>query len=321
MCVGDTIALVAPAGPVDPTRVDRAVARLEAAGFRIKTFGDLHRQRGYLAGDDQARTEEFNAAIRDDESVAIIPARGGYGMGRILDQLDYDALARRPKLITGFSDITALHAAVGQRIGLVTFHSPNPQDGIGRGDGLSELSARTFWRAVLAEGYAAGDAGYEIPLTDAEQQQTITLQGGVARGPIAGGNLAVLSALEGTPYELQAAGTILLIEDIGEQPYRIDRYLCQLRLSGKLEQLAGVLIGQLTDCTPEDGKPSLSLDDILLDYFAPLGLPVLTNYPIGHARDNATIPLGIEAELDADKRTVRVLKNPVELRGEPGGRS
>lgn len=311
---GDTIALVAPAGPVNRERIELAISRLEEKGFRIKIYGDLYRSHGYLAGDDVTRASELMAAFADREVAAIFPARGGTGVMRILDMLDYNVIRRNPKILTGFSDITALHAAIQSQTGLVTFHSPNPQDGLGMPDGLSTLSARTFWRAILAENYATFSPGpFELPLMSEEQATIATFAPGVACGRLVGGNLALVCSLVGTPYEIDTLKNILLLEDVGEQPYRIDRFLNQLRIAGKLDDLSGAILGQFTDCEAESGKPSLTLDEIFADYFSHLDIPILQNFPTGHTNDNATLPLGVEVELDASAKTLTILELPVRL--------
>jgi len=307
---GDTIALVAPASPVKRERIELAISRFEALGFRVKLYGDLYRKHGYLAGDDTTRAEELMAPFADPEVTAVFPARGGTGVTRLLDLLDYDTIRENPKIVAGFSDITALHLALQSQAGLVTFHSPHPSDGIGAADGLNDLSARTYWRALLEDEYR-DESGYEVPLTDQERDSIVTLFRGTARGRIVGGNLALIAAVMGTPYEIATAGNILLLEDINEQPYRIDRFLSQLKLAGKLDEAAGVLLGQFTKCDPPQGDASLTLDEIFAGYLGPLGIPVLQNFPIGHSRDNATLPLNVEVELDADNCRVKILENPV----------
>ncbi len=307
---GDTIALVAPASPVKRRRIELAIKRLEAMGFHIKLYGDLYRKHGYLAGDDTTRAEELMAAFVDPEVSAIFPARGGTGVTRLLDLLDYNVIRRHPKIVAGFSDITALHLALQSQTGLVTFHSPHPMDGIGVPDGLSDLSERTYWRALMAEEYGH-ERGYEIPLTDQERESIDTMFPGKATGRIVGGNLALVVALMGTPYEIDTNDNILLLEDINEQPYRIDRCLSQLKLAGKLDTLAGVLLGQFTNCEAQPDDKSLTLDELFQGYFGELDIPVLQNFPTGHCRDNATLPLNVEVEMDADAKKVKVLENPV----------
>lgn len=312
---GDTIALVAPAGVLERERVERAIARLNEMEFRVKTYGDIYRSHGYLAGDDTTRAEELMEAFADEEVAAVFPVRGGTGVTRLLDMLDYSEIRRHPKILAGFSDITALHQAVQSQTGLITFHSPHPMDGLGMPDGLSDLSARTFWRAVLAESYTdSADGSYVVPLNSDERNHLVTFAPGKATGRLVGGNLALVCSVLGTPYELPTSGAILLLEDVAEQPYRIDRFLSQLRLAGKLDVLSGVILGQFTNCVAAAGKASLSLEEIFQDYFAGLAIPVLQNFPTGHTTDNVTLPLGVEVELDADEKTVAVLECPVRLR-------
>lgn len=311
---GDTIALVAPAGPVDPSKIERAIAAYEQWGFRIKTYRDIHATHGYLAGDDLSRATELMQAFADPEVSAVFPARGGTGVTRLLDRLDYELIRNNPKLLAGFSDITALHLAVYSQTGLVTFHSPHPMDGPGHPEGFTELTQRTYWRCLLADEYnSSGDQSWQLPLTKAEADRIVTKHPGTARGLLTGGNLALICSLLGTPYEINTDNNILLIEDIGEEPYRVDRLLCQLKLAGKLEALSGLIVGQFTDCQPEKEKPSLSLEDIFVEYLGELSIPIVENFPTGHARDNATLPLGVEVELDADAKALTILQNPVHI--------
>ena len=311
---GDTIAIIAPASVPERENIERAISRLGEMGFRVKVYGDLYRRWGYLAGDDETRAEELMQAVADPEVAAIFPARGGTGVTRLLDVLDYSLFRKHPKILVGFSDITALHSALQQQAGWVTFHSPHPMDGLGMPDGLTDLSARTFWRAILADSYTdRKQSGYEVPLTDGERERIVTLAPGKAQGKLVGGNLALVCAVLGTPYEFDMTGSILLLEDIGEQPYRIDRFLSQLRLAGKLDVLAGIVLGQFTDCEAPAGKPTLSLAEIFDGYFDGLGIPVVQNFPTGHTPDNATLPLGVQVELDANTKRLTILENPVRL--------
>ncbi|MCB9867864.1 MAG: LD-carboxypeptidase [Phycisphaerales bacterium] len=314
---GDTIAFVAPAGPLDRTRMELARQRLEDMGFHVRVPSDLYRTRGYLAGPDETRAAELMAAFADPEVKAIFPGTGGYGVTRMLDRLDYDVIRRNPKVFIGFSDITGLHLAIQKKTGLVTFHSPNPMWGLGSDGNLKPFSADCFWRALLAERYCAADGeplppgyAYELP---ADVAPTKVLAPGVARGRLTGGNLSLVAALMGTPYEIETRGRVLFLEDVGERPYRIDRYLSQLRLGGKLDGVAAVILGQFRDCAPKPDEDSLSLDEVIADYFGGLGVPVITNFPAGHVANNATLPLGALVEVDADHNRVAVLENLVRV--------
>jgi muramoyltetrapeptide carboxypeptidase len=301
---GDTIALVAPAGPADKERVAQFARLLEKKGFRVSLPKDLFRRDGFLAGSDEERAAELNAAIRDPRVRAIFPCRGGYGLTRILDRIDYAALRKNPKIITGFSDLTALHLAVAREAHLVTFHSPMPEFDLRREDGEYAYAARSFWRALLASEYKEGEKGYRIELPTNGPKVT-KLVGGKARGRIVGGNLTLICATLGTPYAIQPERNILLLEDTGEAPYRVDRMLSQLRLAGVLAEVSGVVVG---DFSKTDVK---EVDRILRAYLGKLNVPVVMNFPVGHTVANATLPHGALVELDADAPALRVLENPV----------
>lgn len=322
---GDTIMFVAPAKYLDQPRNQLAKRRLEKLGFKVVFPKNLFRKHGYLAGTDAERAAEINAAFADPEVDAVFPGTGGYGTTRIVDDLDYDTIRRNPKIFVGFSDITGLHIAISQQTGLVTFHSPNPEYGLGNFDNLKPWPAHWFWRALLAKQY--GDTtGYSILVkpTDAERAADAalykdvpsaqTLVPGTARGRLIGGNLSVLHAMMGSPYEIETAGRILFLEDVGEDPYRIDRMLSTLKLAGKLDQASGVILGCFTRRKGEQKwSDDWGMNDVLKDYFADLGIPVLKDFPIGHVPYNTTLPIGAEVELNATKGTLRILENPVEL--------
>lgn len=315
---GDTIQFVAPAGPLIQEHIDMARGRLEAQGFQVRVPETLFRKQGYLAGTDAERAAELMSAFTDPLVKAIFPGTGGYGTTRILDRLDYDVIRAHPKILIGFSDITGLHLAIHQQTGLVTFHSPNPQWGLGSDEDLHPLAKRWFWRALLAKEYTSQQApGYTLRIeTDGTEQVTapVTIAPGRARGRLTGGNLSVLHALMGTPYEIETAGRILFMEEIGEAPYRVDRMLSTLRLAGKLDDLAGVVLGAFTRRESEDTSgEETTIDEVLREYFAGLGVPVLGNFPVGHQRANVTLPVGVLAELDADGLSLRLLENPVRI--------
>ncbi|MEM7627208.1 MAG: LD-carboxypeptidase [Planctomycetota bacterium] len=313
---GDTIMLVAPAGPPREERVRLAAKRLEAIGYRVVIPEGFFERTGYLAGDDATRAAELNAAFADPAIDAIFPVTGGFGTTRILHLLDYETIAAKPKVFIGFSDITGLHIAFHQHAGLATFHSPNPQWGLGSDDGLHPLAERYFWRALTGPNPDQSDnrPGYLIdPARDNADAETKprTVAGGRATGPIVGGNLAVLVALMGTPHELDTAGKILFVEDVNESPYRVDRMLRTLKSAGKLDDAAGVLLGRFTK-SKIDENDGVTVDDVFDDYFRDAPYPVLAHFPAGHVRDNVTLPFGVPAELDADAQTLRILDEPTD---------
>lgn len=304
---GGTIQLVAPSGPADRERTEAARVRLEQLGYRVKLRDDLFEKLGYLAGDDARRAEELMEALLDPEVDAVFPLHGGYGAMRILDRLDYDAIRRNPKIVVGFSDTTALHAALNRKSGLVTFHSPAPQSFFGKPGKRNRFAWQYFERAI----FSTDRSSYKIVVPE-EVGQPESLGRGQATGRLVGGNLSLISALEGTPYAIDCRDAILLIEDLREAPYRVDRMLQQLELAGKLDQLRGAVLGAFTlnydrekDQITDD--PRFSVDGVLRQYFADRGIPVLMHFPVGHQRHNATLPLGGQVRIDADEATLEVL--------------
>jgi len=324
---GDTVMIVAPAKYLDKDRVALAKRRLEEMGFKVRIPETLFRKKGFLGGSDEERAAEIMAAFRDPEVKAIFPGTGGYGTTRIVDKLDYDVIRRNPKILVGFSDITGLHIAINQQTGLVTFHSPNPEWGLGVEKNLSPFAAKWFWKAILAgsePGRSRRRPGYLITTHASDMGKSgddalfdgvprpVTLREGKGRGRLIGGNLSVVHALMGSPYEIQTDGKILFLEDVGEAPYRIDRMLNSLRLAGKFDHVTGVILGQFT-AREDEAKwdDDESMDDVLKDYFGNLRVPVVSHFPIGHVRYNTTLPVGAMAELDAQTQTVRILEDPV----------
>jgi muramoyltetrapeptide carboxypeptidase len=308
---GDAIGIVVPAGPVERERFDRALGRLRERGFHTKTYGDVYRSCGYLAGDDATRAGELMAAFADRETSAVWCARGGYGTARLLDQIDFDVIRGNAKVFIGFSDITALHTAIGQRTGLVTFHGPNLQDGFGKPADMPAANEAALWRAVSDDERLNTSPGDAFDFTAVSGIGLHTVRGGAVSAPLAGGNLSVLAGLIGTPFEIETAGHILFLEEVSERLYRIDRYLAQLRLAGKLQAAAGVLLGSFSYDSGERAEPEADVAALLEEYLGRLNVPVLAGFPAGHAEHNLTLPIGALVELDADDKRIRVCENTV----------
>jgi muramoyltetrapeptide carboxypeptidase len=285
------VALVAPAGPLrGEQELQAAITHAASLGWEPIVAPHALSRDGYLAGTDEERAGDFNAALRDDAVDGIWCLRGGYGAMRILDALDYDAMRRNPRPLLGYSDITALHCAMNVRSAVVSYHAPTA-----RGK-LTEFSRDSLVRAVVAQVDSCGSA----PLAR-------TLRGGRAAGRLVGGNLALLAALAGTPYAPDYTDAILVLEDVGEANYRLDRMLQQLRLSGAFDRLAGIAFGQFTEGADETDSESCSLDELLRDAAEVARVPAVAGIPLGHVDDQWTIPLGARAELDADARTLHVV--------------
>ncbi len=290
LAAGARVALVAPAGPLrNPRALQVATEQARSFGWEPVPGAHADAELGYLAGRDAERLHDLNAALRDDTIDGIWCLRGGYGAMRLLDALDVDALRARPRTLIGYSDITALHAALGSAADVVTFHAPHA------GTRLSPFSRDSLERAVVAQRDSCGDAA-----------GARTIRSGRARGRLVGGNLALLASLCGTRFAPDYDNAILILEDIGEPTYRIDRMLRQLALAGALSRVAGIAYGQFTD-GPEPGDPnSCPLDDVLREAADIAGVPALAGIPLGHIDDQWTFPLGAMAELDADNRTLHV---------------
>jgi muramoyltetrapeptide carboxypeptidase len=268
---------------------------------------NVHRHFGYFAGSDDERLADLNAALQDPAIDAIWCIRGGYGSIRLLEQVDYGAMTHHAKVLIGFSDVTALLNAITRLTGVVTFHGPVARASM-------PAFSRTHLERVLTIGQPASRLG-RIPQPPGvlvpQENRIVTLCRGVAEGPLAGGNLTLLQCLIGTPYFPELAGAILFLEDAGEELYRIDRMLAHLRLIGALRRLAGVVVGRFTEIKRSSGDGALGFDQVLANYFEPLGIPVAYGFPIGHIDAQWTLPLGVRARLDADAGELDLLEPAV----------
>jgi muramoyltetrapeptide carboxypeptidase len=307
---GDTVMLVAPANATFNT-VDLQIAKesLTALGFNVKVGAHLLDRHGYLAGDDKARAGDINKAF-DDKSIAAVHAiRGGWGSARLLPYLDFETIRRNPKIMIGYSDVTALLLSIHAKTGIVTFHGPI---GLGRWDAYS----LDYYKRVLFNGEQVtysnkqGLSDRNALVQTEFRSQTITH--GKARGRLLGGNLTVMTAILGSPYLPDWDNAILFTEDVGEDYYRIDRMITQLKLAGVLGKIKGFIFGSCSECGPGDGNfGALTLEEIFADHIKPIGVPAWQGAMIGHGQPQWTLPVGAEVEIDADAGTIRLLETPV----------
>ena len=301
---GDTVGLVSPSSATDEALgLQLAREAMEALGFKVRLGAHYADRYGHLAGSDAARAGDLNAMFADREVKAIVCVRGGSGAARLLPLLDYDLIRRNPKVLLGYSDITALHSAIHAKTGLVTFHGP-----IGSGSwnrfNVDQVQ-RVLLDRELVEYRNPVEAGDELV---PRRNRTQVISGGKARGELVGGNLTVLTALAGSSYLPDFTGKILFLEDVGEAPYRVDRMFSTLKLMGALDRIAGLIFGECTDCKPGDGYGSLTLDQIFDDHVRPLGIPAYRGALIGHIREQFIVPVGGKVELDADNGMFRLLE-------------
>ncbi|MGB3775182.1 MAG: LD-carboxypeptidase [Leeuwenhoekiella sp.] len=308
---GDTIGIVSPASAIfESEPYEIAQETFEAMGLKVRFGKYVNARYGHLAGTDEERASDLNDMFKDTSVKAIIALRGGSGSARILDKLDYSAIKKNPKIFIGYSDITALHLAIFQMTGLVTFHGP-----------VAVSSWNTFSRDSFEKLlFGKENLMYENPVKIPENQlvqtenRIATITPGTAKGQLLGGNLSVLTGIMGSPYfPKDWSNKILYLEDIGEEIYAIDRMFSQLELGGVFKQIKGFVFGKCSDCDAGgSGYGSLTLEEVINHYIKPLGVPAYLGAMFGHVADNSTIPNGIEAEIDAEKGSFRLLTAAVE---------
>jgi muramoyltetrapeptide carboxypeptidase len=305
---GDTVALVAPASPQkEDEDIRMAIETIESLGFVVWQGEHLYDRHGYLAGKDRDRAADLNAAFAEESVDGIFALCGGYGSPRILPYLDYELIRANPKVLMGYSDITALLNGIHHRTGMVTFHGP--------------IAAQAFSPYTLGEYKKVVMHGEQDVLLGAppaiehsqgqveRKNRLTTIVGGTTQGRLIGGNLSLVATLCGTPYSPDYEGRILLLEDVGEATYRLDRMLTQLWLSGGLDKLAGIVIGKFSGCKTSASWPwQFTVEQVIRDRCEALGIPALRGLMIGHVPEQTTLPIGCMAELDADAGTLRLLE-------------
>ena len=299
---GDLIGIVSPASPVDDNaKIEKGVRYLEGLGYRTLVGGNAYERNGYLAGSDEQRVEDLHKMFLHKDVRAIISVRGGYGTPRLLSLLDYSIIRRNPKVLVGFSDITALQCAIWKHVRMITFHGPMLASDMA--DNIDPFTEEMFWRHVSSP-KSLGSICFS-------ETEASPLKSGRVKGILLGGNLSLLVNMLGTPHCPSFQKTILFVEEVGEEPYRIDRMLVQLRESRIMDKASGFLAGQFADCLPKDSKPSSSVSDLLEEWSASSKKPFLSNLPFGHVPRKLTIPVGLEATLDAGRRKLTFTQSAV----------
>ena len=300
---GSTIAITAPASPTNQYEIRHATKLLKSLGCKVeigKTITDHNPKNRYFSASDDQRLNELMGFFEREDVDGIIAARGGYGVMRILDQIDFDLIRKNPKVIVGFSDITALLNPIYTLSGLVSFHGPVASSTFNR------FTTENF-KKVLFEGEV------EKGLNHSHTSAT-TINGGIAEGKLVGGNLKMIVSTLQTPFEIDTENSILFLEDIDEHPYKIDRMLTQLKLSGKLDNVKGFLLGQFSGVNkrhPFYPNTSFTLKEVIDQILTPLEKPIVLGMPFGHVKDKLTLPIGVDACLDADKKSISLNEKPV----------
>lgn len=305
---GACIGVVSPGGLMEADALEKSVRKVEALGFKVRLGENVLARHGHKAGTLEQRVADLNAMFADDSVDAIWTTRGGYGSSALLPHLDYALMRRKPKILIGYSDITALHLGIYQHTGLVTFHGPVLWSS------FSDYSlehirkilmepAPTYTMALSPDNLAKGASNPAyIPRT---------LHAGVAEGPLLGGNLSVLCNMLGTPHMPALGKHLLFLEEITETPKKVDRMLTQLTQTPGYDSLAGVVCGVFDECIPTDTDPSQTLQEVLDENFASFSKPVVYGYSFGHISRQYTLPLGIRARLDTEAQTLTLLEPAV----------
>ncbi|MCP3028937.1 LD-carboxypeptidase [Halobacillus sp. A5] len=292
---GNTVGVIAPASPPDLSNLHKAIPFFNELGLHVKIAPHVSSTYGYLAGRDEQRLHDLHLMFADPDVDAVFCAGGGFGTSRIVDSIDYSLIRKHPKIFWGYSDITFLHTAIRQKTGLVTFHGPMLSSDIGKDDfdPLSKSMFAQLFQPTLLQ-YTESISSLEI------------LSPGEATGRLVGGNLSLLVNSIGSDYEIDTKKRLLLIEDVGEEPYRIDSFLSQLKLAGKLEDASGIIIGDFKDADPKKREESLLLDEVLGHYFSQLDSPVISGFKIGHCLPHYAVPLGSTASISSLTKSLTI---------------
>lgn len=301
---GDTIGIISPASrPKDLTRIDRGIKYLESLGYKVKEGKSARNSYGYLAGTDEERVNDLHDMFSDKNVKAIFCTRGGYGTPRLLSKINYNIIKKNPKIFVGYSDTTALQMAFFKKAGLVTFSGP--MVAVEMYDKIDPFTEENFWAMITSS------AKYgTLKNPDGEKFESVNKGSGTGR--LLGGNLSLILTVYGTPYCPSFKDSILIFEDVDEEPYRVDRYLSQLVNGKVLEEINGMIIASMTDCGPtERTQPTLTLEQVLNDYYKYIKAPVITNFVYGHIPRKNTIPFGIKTKVDAKLKEIKILEGCV----------
>ena len=307
---GDTVGLIVPATAVEePEQIAVAKEIAESFGFKVVLGKNVQKQYGYLAGTDKERAEDINEMFRRNDVQGVLPVQGGWGSMRALPYIDFEMIRKNPKVFVGFSDITTLLLAFHKFAGLVTVHGPIVRHS------FNEYVRDYYSRAIMSAAPLGLLQQPALPAGETvnRENRIVTVVGGKATGELIGGNLSLLVTTLGTPFQIDFKGKLVFIEDVGEEPYRIDRMLTHLFLSGTLNDAAGFILGKFKECDPKTAGylGSLTLYEIFKTRFEPLGKPCISGLSFGHIRDHISLPIGVKASLDADAKTVTVLESAV----------
>lgn len=290
-----TIGIISPAYIPLEERMESGIQYLEKKGYQVKIGKNVGNVYGYFAGTDEERVSDIHEMFADPEIDIILCARGGWGGLRLLDKLDYDLIRENGKLFVGYSDITTLQLAIWTKTGVPSLSGP--MVGVEMGKGILPFTEKHFFGQI--------DNNNPVYIFDYKETDTLVFKSGQAEGILLGGCLSLVSHLIGTPYSPDYSGSILFLEDVGEKPYKIDRYLAHLKQAGVFNQISGLILGNFLDCTAEEDEVSFDLDEILDDYFSGVSYPVIRNFPYGHGDIKFSMPVGVKTIIDTKRGELR----------------
>ncbi len=296
---GDSVAIIAPASPVDKTLIDKCVGSLKDLGLEVVVGTSCLSEHGFLSGTDDIRANDINRMFADKNIKGIFSIRGGYGCSRLLDLIDFKIIKKNPKIFVGYSDITALHIAINQKSKLITYHGPMVSTELIKG--LDEYSADYYKRFLFSNekiNEIFNPVGCNLEIINA----------GIASGQLIGGNLSLVCSSLGTKYEINTKNKILFLEEVDETPYKVDRMLLQLKQSGKFKDATGIILGAFTDCIASSNKKSLSLEEVFNEIILPLKKPTISKLVCGHCLPTLTLPLGSKVILDANEKRIKIIE-------------
>ena len=289
---GSTIGVLSPAYIPMKERVVNGVRYLEEMGYKVKLSNNINQKYGYFAGTDKERVDDIHQLFADNEISALLAARGGWGTLRFLDKLDFDLIKNNPKPFIGYSDITTLQLAIWTKTGMGSISGP--MCAVEMGKGIHEFTEKHFWNYLNNN-----ESDYNINLTETKSK---ILCEGIAKGILLGGCLSLVSFIMGTPYCPDFNNAILFLEDVGEKPYKIDRYFAHLKQTGVFDKISGLILGDFLDCEDEDDESAFSIQSIIEEYFSDASYPVIQNFPYGHGDVKISMPIGANAILDTKKQ-------------------
>lgn len=302
---GDTVGLITPGSPLNDEAYQKVFTNLQLLKLNAKTSPNFNHKNGFIAGADKERLSDLHGMFADNSIKAIICGRGGYGTGRLLEHIDYDLIKENPKILIGFSDITALLNAIYLKTGMVCFHGPVAASE------FTTFTKDSFQKVLMTK---SKNIQYQNQgLFDSEDPSVIpfTINEGKAQGKLIGGNLSILTSLLGTPYFPDLEDKILFLEEIGEYPYRVDRMITQLLNTGQLQKVAGIALGIFYKCKDTGEDQTKRVLEVIQERLSRLQVPVIYGLPIGHVDHNATLPIGINAQLDSSTKSLTILESAV----------